>query len=145
MQKPIIYILSILLLLITMGGCSVTHNVNIKSAKAFKKDLVSVTNDIKSVEITFTRPAVTYKVKMVKEPKKEVLDAILEKAKTFTTVENMDEIAKAVGWKDRVTKVNLFIDTDNDDAIEYEYFTSYYKTAMVRDTEENIDAYQTWK
>ena len=126
-------------------GCSVRHNVNTNSAKAFKKDLVGVTDTIKNVEISFIRPAVIYKVNMVKEPTQEALDTIIAKAKSFTTVDNMDEIARSVGWKQHVSQVYLRINTDKDDSIEYEYSANYYKTARVEDVEGNIDAYHTWK
>ena len=144
MKYFVMLIMLILAVLITISGCSITHNVNTDSTKAFKKDLMKATDTIKSVDITFTRPSVTYKVNMEKEPTQEVLDTILSKAKSFTTVENIDEIARKVGWLSRVSRVYIRINTDNDDAIEYEYYTSYFKTARAEDTEGNIDAYQTW-
>lgn len=116
MKKPVLCILLILSVLMMATSCSIEHN-----------------------------PAVIYKVSITKEPTQETLDTILEKVKSFTTVENMDEIARKVGWKQRVSQVYLRINTDKDDFIEHEYFSRYYKTAVVEDREDNIDAYQTWK
>ena len=70
---------------------------------------MGISDAIKSVEISFRRPAVIYKVNMTKEPTQETLDTILGKVKSFTTVENMDEIARKVGWKQRVSQVYLRI------------------------------------
>jgi len=145
MKKPVLCILLIMSVLMTATGCSIEHNVSTNSSRAFKKDLMGISDAIKSVEISFRRPAVIYKVNMTKEPTQETLDTILGKVKSFTTVENMDEIARKVGWKQRVSQVYLRINTDKDDFIEHEYFSRYYKTAVVEDREDNIDAYQTWK
>lgn len=144
MKKPVLCTLLILMVLMTISGCSIKHNVNTDSVKTFRKDLMEITHTIKSVDITFMRPSVTYKVNMTKEPTQEVLDAVLAKSKSFTTVDNMDKIAAKVRWQQHISRVYLRIDIDDDDAVEYEYSTSYYKTARVEDIEGNIDAYQTW-
>jgi chemotaxis regulatin CheY-phosphate phosphatase CheZ len=144
-EKSILYILFILTASIILGGCSIEYNINTDSVKDFKKDLMEVSDTIKSVKVTFVRPQVTYTVNMTEEPTQEVLDAILEKAKSFTTVENMEKIARKVRWNLRVSKVHLRINTDGDRDIEHEYYTWYYRTADATDTSpENIDAYQTW-
>lgn len=111
MKKPVLCTLLILSVLMTVTGCSLEYNVSTNSASVFKKDLMEISDAIKSVEITFRCSAVIYKVNMTKEPTQETLDTILEKAKSFTTVENMDEIALKVGWKQRVSQVYLRINS----------------------------------
>jgi len=127
-----------------ISSCSIEYNINTDAVKDFKEDLMNITDTIKKVNVTFIRPQVRYEIIMTEEPTQEVLDTILEKVKSFTTVENVEEIARKVRWKKHVSEVRLFINTDSDRAYEYEYVTRYYKTAVVQDTEENIDAYKTW-
>lgn len=62
-EKSILYILFILTASIILGGCSIEYNINTDSVKDFKKDLMEVSDTIKSVKVTFVRPQVTYTVK----------------------------------------------------------------------------------
>jgi len=74
---------------------------------------MEVSDTVKRVHVAFTHPNVTYEVNMTEEPTQEVLDAVLEKAKSFTTVENMEEIARKVGWDPPISGVYFQINADN--------------------------------
>lgn len=146
-KNPALCTLIIIFLLTILTGCSITHRVNTDSSKALKKDLLKISEAVKSVEITFTRPAVTCRINMTGEPSPEELRSILARVKSFASVENLDEIARKVGWKDHIWRVYLTINTDdNEESAEHTYTAGYLKSSDQDDrSEDNIDAYQTWR
>lgn len=144
MKKAILITLLALLVSGILSGCSVSSNVNTNSTNMLKKDLKAMSNSIKNVDVSFMRPQVTINIEMDENPQKETLNNVLEKVKKFTTVNNMDEIANKVGWKDHVWEVVLNVSTGKN-KIEYSYLTRYLKSANQSDqSKENIDAYKTW-
>lgn len=146
-KKPVLCTFIIIILLAILTGCSITHRVNTNSSKALKKDLIKISEAVKSVDITFTRPAVTCGITMTREPSAEELNSILARVKSFASVENLDETARKVGWKDHVWTVYLTINTDdNRESVEHTYTAGYLKSSDQDDrSEDNIDAYRTWR
>jgi hypothetical protein len=129
---------------IILSGCSVTHNVKTKPVKALVKDLKEISESVESVKVTFTRPQVSYYINISEEPSSEILEALVNKVKTFTSEANMDLIAKSVNWNDHIWDVSLNINTDDDaQTAEHNYSARYFKTSNDQ-SNENIDAYQTW-
>jgi hypothetical protein len=144
MRKSVNGILLLFSILLIVSGCSVTNKVNTQPIKALEKDLRGISETIKSVKVTFTRPEVRFRINMSEEPSDEILDTLVTKVKTFSTEANMDLIAKKVNWHDHIWTVNLVINTDEDDqTVEHEYTAAYYKTSNDQ-SDENIDAYKTW-
>jgi hypothetical protein len=144
MRKSVYGILLLIIILLIVSGCSVTHRLNTKPIQALEKDLKEVSETIDSVKVTFTRPEVRFRINMSEEPTDEIVDTLVTKVKTFSTEANMDLIAKEVNWPDHIWDVNLVINTDDDDqTVEQEYTASYFKTSNDQ-SNDNIDEYQTW-
>jgi hypothetical protein len=144
MRKSVYGIMLLFIISLIVSGCSVTHKVNTQPIKALEKDLKGISEAIKSIKVTFTRPEVRFRINMSEEPTDEILDKLVTKVKTFSTEANMDLIAKKVNWHDHIWTVNLAINTDDDDQnVEHEYTAAYYKTTNDQSVE-NIDAYRTW-
>lgn len=144
MKKLTIVLLSLVLLL---AGCSTTHRVHTDSTKELIQDLKELSPSIEKVRITFTRPDLTYAIEMNQEPSQEELESILAEIEKFSTVERINEIARSVNWNSEISTVHLRISTDEDEATNgHFYYARYFKTSNASDySEENIDAYQTWR
>ena len=143
MSKLIPLLIGILLLI---TGCSTTHKINTDSTKELTKELKELSPLIERVQFTFTRPNLYYRIDMSKEPSKEELEAILTEIKRFTSVDNMNEIARSVKWGLEISKIYLDINTDEDKkTIEHAYYARYFKTSNASDySETNIEGYKIW-
>ncbi|WP_434751570.1 hypothetical protein [Paenibacillus amylolyticus] len=143
MNKLIALLIGVLLLI---TGCSTTHKVNTDSTKELTKELKELSPSIEKVQFTFTRPNLTYRIDMSEEPSKEELDSILTEIKKFTTVDNMNEIARSVKWGLEISEIYLDLNTDeNTETIEHTYYARYFKTSDASDySDTNIEGYNIW-
>ncbi|MCM3132127.1 hypothetical protein M3629_04980 [Paenibacillus polysaccharolyticus] len=143
-MSKLIPILIGVLLLIT--GCSTTHKIHTDSTKELTKELKELFPSIEKVDFTFTRPDLSCRIDMSKEPSKEELEAILTVVERFTTVDNMNEIARSVKWGLEISKIYLDMNTDEDTkTIEHAYYARYFKTSNASDySETNIEGYKIW-
>lgn len=100
---------------------------------------------ISTFSCSFTRPRLTCRVVLTQEPDDQLLDSIVAKMKTFSTVDRLDELARKAHWNDHVWTVRLIVDTDSKkQAPRYEYSANYYRYNINHSIQE-IDAYQTWE
>lgn len=143
MSKLIVILIGILLLI---TGCSTTHKIRTDSTKELTKELKELFPSIEKVQFTFTRPNLSCRIDMSKEPSKEELEAILTAIEKFTTVDNMNEIARSVNWGLEISKIYLDMNTDKDKkTIEHAYYARYFKTSNASDySETNIEGYKIW-
>lgn len=143
-MKKLIAVLTGLLLL--MMGCSTTHSVNIELTKNLTTDLKTLSPSIENVQFTFRRPNLYCSIDMSKDPDIDELEAILTKMKEFSTVENINEIARSVNWGLEISNIYLDIHVNSDQkTIEYAYYARYFKTFDASDhSEANIEAYKIW-
>ncbi|MGO4528532.1 hypothetical protein AB4Z30_05575 [Paenibacillus sp. 2TAF8] len=143
MSKLIAILIGILLLI---TGCSTTHKITTDSTKELTKELKELFPSIERVHFTFTRPNLSCRIDMTREPSKEELEAILTEIERFTSVDNMNEIARSVKWGLEISKVYLDISTDEDrKTIEHAYYARYFKTSNASDySERNIEGYKIW-
>lgn len=143
MNKLIVILICFLLLL---AGCSTTHRINTDSTKELTKDLKDLSPSIGRVQFTFTRPNLFCSIDMSKEPSNEELKSILTEIENFSTIDNMNEIARSVKWGLEIANIYLDINTDEDKAtIEHAYYARYFKTFDASDhSETNIEGYRIW-
>ncbi len=143
-MKKLIAILICLLLF--SAGCSITHNVNTVSIKELTQDLKELSPSIERVQFKFTRPNLYCRIDMSKEPSKEELESILTGIKEFSTVNNINEIARSFKWGLEISNIYLDINTDeNQKTIEHAYYARYFKTFDTSDySETNIEGYKIW-
>ncbi|MGQ8874405.1 hypothetical protein [Paenibacillus sp. TSA_86.1] len=143
MNKLIVVFIGVVLLL---TGCSTTHKIHTDSTKELTKELKKLSPSIEKVQFTFTRPNLTYRVDMSQEPSKKELDSILTEIKKFTTVDNMNEIARSIKWGLEISKIYLNLNTDeNTETIEHSYYARYFKTSDASDySDMNIEGYNIW-
>ncbi|WP_409346697.1 hypothetical protein [Paenibacillus sp. MBLB4367] len=136
----------LLVMLMTVCGCSVTHKVDTDAADAWKKELMNLSESVKHVSITFTRPDVTCRITLKEEPSQQLLDSIVASARTFATVDTMKTIAKSLKWGLDISEIHMTIDSDGDPkTIEHAYYARYFKTFDASDhSDSNIEAYATW-
>lgn len=127
-------------------GCSTAHRVNTDSTKELTKELKGLSPIIEKVQFTFKRPNLHFRIDMSKEPNKELLESILTSIKDFSTIDNMNEIARSVKWGLEISNIYLDINTDKDHkSIEHAYYARYFKTFDASDySESNIEAYRIW-
>ncbi|MFK0522160.1 hypothetical protein ACINKY_08085 [Paenibacillus illinoisensis] len=83
---------------------------------------------------------------MSEEPSKEELEFILTELDEFSTVDNINEIARSVKWGLEISNIYLDINTDqNKETIEHAYYARYFKTSDASDhSDTNIEGYETW-
>jgi hypothetical protein len=106
-----------------------------------KKEIPAIQN----IKYTFTRPDLTINIRMNDTPTEESVNSILDKVKQFSTIENINEIAKSVIWKSEISHINLIIYNQSEKKPTIKYIASYFKTSDASNTsEENIDGYKTW-
>ncbi|RAV18700.1 hypothetical protein [Paenibacillus contaminans] len=145
-KRRIVCALVLVLAALAASGCSVTHKVTADAAEAWRKELLDSSDIVKNVRITFTRPNLTCHITMTEEPPPELIDSILASARTFATVDHMNEIAKSLKWGLDISEIRLTIDSDRDaKTIEHAYYARYFKTFDASDNSEaNIEAYSIW-
>lgn len=145
-KRRIVCALVLMLAAIAASGCSVTRKVNADAAVSWRKELLELSDIVKNVSITFTRPNLTCLITMTEEPPPELIDAILASARTFATVDHMNDIAKSLKWGLDISEIRLTIDSDRDaKTIEHAYYARYFKTFDASDhSEANIEAYSIW-
>ena len=133
-------------LLLCLAGCSTPQSVNTDATKALTKELQEISQSITKVRFTFRRPNLYCRIDMSKQPSKEELESIVASMKAFSTVHNMNEIARSVNWGLEISNIYLDINTDKDPkTIEHAYYAKYYKTFDASDhSEANIEAYRIW-
>lgn len=143
MKKLIAILICFLLLL---AGCSTTHRIDTDSTKELTKNLKDLSPSIGRVQFTFTRPNLFCRIDMSKEPSKEELESILTEIEKFSTIDNMNEIARSVKWGLEISNIYLDINTDEDKkTIEHVYYARYFKTFDASDhSETNIEGYKVW-
>ncbi|WP_435921115.1 hypothetical protein [Paenibacillus sp. DYY-L-2] len=132
--------------LIFLAGCSTTHRIETDSTKELTKDLKELSPSIGRVQFTFTRPNLFCRIDMSKEPSKEELESILTEIKKFSTIDNLNEIARSIKWGLEISNIYLDINTDEDKkTIEHAYYARYFKTFDASDhSETNIEGYKLW-
>lgn len=137
----------LLCLLLFSAGCSKTHSVNTASTKELTKELKVLSPSIERVQFIFTRPNLYCRIDMSKEPSKEELESILTGVKEFTTIDNINEIARSLKWGLEISHIYLDINTDEDrKTIEHAYYARYFKTFDASDySESNIEGYKIWR
>ncbi|MBE9917100.1 hypothetical protein G8C92_24065 [Paenibacillus donghaensis] len=143
MNKLIAILICFLLFLV---GCSTTHSIDTDSTKELTKDLKDLSPSIERVQFTFTRPNLFCRIDMSKEPSKEELESILTEIEKFSTIDNINEIARSVKWGLEISNIYLDINTDKDKkTIEHAYYARYFKTFDASDhSETNIEGYRIW-
>ncbi|SFS72448.1 hypothetical protein [Paenibacillus sp. BC26] len=136
----------IIVIVLINSGCSVTHSVNTSSTVSLSNELKIEIPAIKNIKFTFTRPNLTINIMMKEDsPTEEKVHDILAKVKQFSTIENINEIAKSVKWKSEIYDINLNIYSQSEKIAPIKYSASYFKTFDASNTsEENSDGYQTW-
>lgn len=140
------WLVTLICFLLLLTGRSTTHRINTDSTKELTKNLKALSSSIEKVQCTFTRPNLFYRIDMNKEPSKEELELILGEIKTFSTEDNINEIARSVKWGVEISKIYLDINTDEDkETIEHTYYARYFKTSNASDySETNMERYQIW-
>ncbi|GIP53318.1 hypothetical protein J42TS3_23530 [Paenibacillus vini] len=136
----------IICFLLLLAGCSTTHSIDTSSTRTLKKDLKDLSPSIKRVQFTFTRPNLFCRIDMRNEPSTEELESILAEFKEFSTMDNMNEIARSVKWGLEISEIHVDINTDQDKkTIEHAYYARYFKTFDASDhSEANIEGYRIW-
>lgn len=137
--------LGFILLLITLVsvGCSVTHTIKTSSTDQLSKQLRGEVSAIKSMKYTFTRPDLTIRIEMKDVPGEDTLNTILAHIKQFSSIDNMNEIAKSVNWNSEISGIYVIVQHEEDIIVKYS--ASYFKTFDTTNrSEENIDGYKTW-
>lgn len=132
--------------LLFLAGCSTTYSVNTSSTKELTKELKELSSSIERVKFTFTRPNLFCRIDMSEEPSKEELESILTEIKKFSTIDNMNEIARSIKWGLDIANIYLDMNTDKDkQTIEHAYYARYFKTSDASDhSETNIEGYSIW-
>ncbi|OZB96133.1 hypothetical protein [Paenibacillus sp. XY044] len=132
--------------LLFSAGCSTTHSVDTDSTKELTKDLKDLFPSIERVQFTFTRPNLFCRIDMSKKPSKEELESIRKEIEKFSTIDNLNKIARSVKWGLEISNIYLDINTDKDKkTIEHAYYARYFKTSDASDhSETNIEGYRIW-
>ncbi|MCM3038781.1 hypothetical protein M3201_03580 [Paenibacillus motobuensis] len=140
------FIAILICFLLFSAGCSTSHSVDTDSTKELTKDLKDFSPSIKRVQFTFTRPNLFCRIDMSKEPSKEELESILSGIEKFSTIDNINEIARSVKWGLEISNIYLDINTDKDKkTIEHAYYARYFKTFDASNhSETNIEGYRIW-
>lgn len=140
------WIVILVCFLLFATGCSTTHNINTDTTKELTKSLKELSPSIERVQFTFTRPNLSCRIDMRNEPSKEELESILMEMDEFSTVDNINEIARSVKWGLEISNIYLDINTDqNKKTIEHAYYARYFKTSDASDhSDTNIEGYGTW-
>ncbi|WP_282940745.1 hypothetical protein [Paenibacillus sp. RC67] len=145
MSKRLLLYCIFCVVIATISACSQTYSVTTASTTALKKELREMSEMITGFRCSFTRPQLTCRVAMSREPNEQLLESILVKVKAFSTLENLDEIARKVHWNDHVWRIRLLIETDRKASKpQYEYSAEYYRYNFDPRVQE-VDAYQTWQ
>ncbi|WP_028547352.1 hypothetical protein [Paenibacillus sp. UNC451MF] len=132
------------LFIVTIAACSQTYQVTTASTKALNQELREMSSTITLFRCSFTRPQLTCRVALSREPDEQLIDSLLVKVKAFSTLDNLDEIARKVHWNDHIWTIRLVVGTDRDvQTTQYEYSASYYRYHIDHSIQE-VDAYQTW-
>lgn len=140
------WIVLLICFLLFATGCSTTYRINTDTTKELTKKLKELSPSIEKVKFTFTRPNLSCRIDMSTEPSKEELESILMEMDGFSTIDNINEIARSVRWGLEISKIYLDINTDkNKKTIEHAYYARYFKTSDASDhSDTNFEGYETW-
>ncbi|MCL2493541.1 MAG: hypothetical protein FWF33_05825 [Clostridiales bacterium] len=134
----------ILSLVFFMSSCSIEKNVPLSFYKDYKSEVLK-DNNVKDVNLTFTRPALTIEVQVSNSISDDEVSKIFDSTKSFVTIDKMNAIAKYIKWNDAIWYVYLEIRDSDDGTLLKQYNTGYFKTNNASDySPENIDGYKTW-
>ena len=144
-KKPLLICLLMIMVIFLLSACSVRHRVSNTASREYSKEVLTIDN-IEKVQIYFLRPSVHIDVYISEELNADNEKLLLELTKEYVIVENMEVIARAVGWNDVIWSAVLEIRSVKEDLRLKVYEADYFKTTHADDhPEENIDAYKTWK
>jgi hypothetical protein len=110
----------ILFIFIVLSGCSISENIDTKSARELKKEIFQISSSVKNVEIYFLRPSLWFNISFSEELAMETFDEVFLKIKNFTTEANAVEINKNLK-SGSVSRAWANFDINNDGYDEYRF------------------------
>ena len=145
MRKRCLFAFVIVIMVVLLTSCSVTHRISNQESKAYSKEALAIEN-VEKVVVSFTRPSVSIGVFVNENFNEQSETTLLELTKVYVTVGNMEKIAQKVKWNLEIISVLLEIKSaksrERITVYEAEYFKAYNATDR---SEKNIDGYKTWR
>lgn len=153
MLKQLKIISFILIIILSLVGCSTTKTVKTKQFEDFKKEISSsvLKEKIKNFNVYFTRPELSIYFEVDKSFNDNDLLQVVNHLKPVINVEHMTEIAQKY-WENnsKISTININFyngKIDNNDLTQnllYNINTRYYKSSDTSLQPDNVDGYKTW-
>jgi hypothetical protein len=156
MVKKLCFV-ALFIIIFLSSGCTTPISVKIDASDSLKLDLVNSSSAISTVNIVFMRPALDIDIYFSQNPSEDSINSILDRVKSFSTVDNIKAVAKSVKWDSLISDIYLNIYTvDSNSVPKYKFSASYsYMTDESSGTntkspnstqklKEIIDEYKTW-
>jgi hypothetical protein len=84
----------ILFIITILSECSISENIDTKSAGELKKEILQISSSVKTFNIYYLRPYLCFDISFSEEPSMEIFDEVFLKIKKYTTEANAVEISK---------------------------------------------------